>query len=105
MWSKLRRGKPLKSVMIRISIDPQPYPHDRGERQEMYGRPLTNIVRKYFAESVCQYYYDSDTKLLRDIEIGCFDGNNMKNHDESRHNAIVDILGSIKTFFMSKNIK
>ena len=105
MWSKLRRGKPLKSAMIRIAIDPQPYPHDTNERQETYGGPLTNIVHQYFAQSVCQYYYNSNTKLLTNIEIGCFNGKNVKNHDEYRHNAIVDILHNIQTFFMYKNIK
>lgn len=91
--------------MIRISIDPQPYPHDTDERDRMYSSQLSPIVRRYFSQLSFQYYYNCDTKRLTDIEIGCFEGKTVKNHDESRHEAIVEILRRIKALFMHRNIK
>lgn len=105
MWPKLLGGNPLKSALIRVSIDPQPYPHNTNERDGTYGRPLSPIIRRHFSQLIFQYYYDSRTGLLTDIEIGCFEGKNVKNHDESRHKAIVQILHEIKTLFMYRGIR
>ena len=104
MWPKLR-GKPLESTLIRVSIDPQPYPHDTNDRHEIYGKPLLSIVGDYFGQTGLGYYYDQNTKLLTDIEIGCFEGKNVKKYDETRHKTIAKIIHDIKIDFMHRNIK
>lgn len=103
MWSKLKR-KPLKSVMIRVEIDHQPYPHDSDERMRTYGGPLTEIITSYFSQPVISYDYVAKSGMLSHIEMVCFGGKKVADHDKTRHAAIVKILRKAKAFFASLGI-
>ena len=103
MWSRMRR-RPLKSVIIQVEIDRQPYPHDVEERRNTYGDTLASIAVSHFSQPVIAYYRDTEPDMLRHIEIGCFDGKKAGDHDKARHAAIVEILRAVKAFFASMHI-
>ena len=104
MLSRLRR-RPLKSVIIQVEIDPHPYPHGEDERRQLYGDTLASITASYFLQRLIFYYHDGEPGMLRHIDIGCFDGKKVSNHDNARRAAITDILRNIKAFFASRGSK